>query len=52
VRKTYELGRTTRLDLIAEQRRYIDIETGYTEALKQAYDAMVEIERAVGTLAR
>jgi outer membrane protein, heavy metal efflux system len=52
VRKTYELGRTTLLDLIAEQRRYIDIETGYTEALKQAYDAMVEIERAVGTLAR
>jgi outer membrane protein, heavy metal efflux system len=52
VRKTYELGRTTLLDLIAEQRRYIDIETGYTEALKQAYDATVEIERAVGTLAR
>ena len=52
VRKTFELGRTTLLDLIAEQRRYIDIETGYTEALKQAYDAMVEIERTVGTLAR
>jgi len=29
--------------------RYIDIETGYTESLKQAYDAVVEIERAVGT---
>ena len=38
------------LDVIAEQRRYIDIETGYTEALKQTYDAVVDIERAVGTL--
>jgi len=52
VRKTSELGRTSLLDLIAEQRRYIDIETGYTEALKQAYDAVVEIERAVGTMER
>ena len=52
VRQTYELGRTSLLDLIAEQRRYIDIETGYTESLKQAYDAVVDIERAVGTLER
>jgi cobalt-zinc-cadmium efflux system outer membrane protein len=49
VRKAYELGRTSLLDLIAEQRRYIDIETGYTEALKQVYDTTVAIERAVGT---
>jgi cobalt-zinc-cadmium efflux system outer membrane protein len=52
VRRTYELGRTTLLDVIAEQRRYIDIENGYTEALKQVYDAAVEIERAVGTPSR
>ena len=52
VRQTYELGRTSLLDLIAEQRRYIDIETGYTEALKQAYDAVVDIERAVGRMER
>jgi len=52
VRQTYELGRTSLLDLIAEQRRYIDIETGYTEVLKQAYDAVVDIERVVGTLER
>jgi cobalt-zinc-cadmium efflux system outer membrane protein len=49
VRRTYTLGRATLMDVIAEQRRYIDIETGYTEALKQAYDAAVDIERAVGT---
>lgn len=50
VRQTYELGRATVLDVIAEQRRYIDVETGYTEALKQVYDAAVDIERVVGTL--
>ena len=52
VRQTYTLGRGTLLDVIAEQRRYIDVETGYTEALKQAYDAVVDMERAVGTLER
>jgi cobalt-zinc-cadmium efflux system outer membrane protein len=52
VRKAYELGRTSLLDLIAEQRRYIDIETGYTDALKQVYDAVVDIERVVGTADR
>ena len=50
VRQTYELGRATLLDVIAEQRRYIDVETGYAEALKQVYDAAVDIERVVGTL--
>jgi cobalt-zinc-cadmium efflux system outer membrane protein len=50
VRQTYTLGRATLLDVIAEQRRYIDVETGYTETLKQAYDTVVDIERAVGTL--
>lgn len=47
VRQAYELGRTSVLDVIAEQRRYIDIETGYTEALKLVYDAGIEIQRAV-----
>ncbi len=52
VRRTYELGRTTLLDVIAEQRRYIDIEHGYTEALRQVYDAAVEIERVIGAPSR
>ena len=50
VRQTYTLGRATLLDVIAEQRRYIDVETGYTDTLKQVYDAVVDMERAVGTL--
>jgi cobalt-zinc-cadmium efflux system outer membrane protein len=52
VRQTHELGRVSLLDVIGEQRRYIDIENGYTEVLKQVYDAAVEIERAVGTPSR
>jgi outer membrane protein, heavy metal efflux system len=49
VRQSYELGRGSLLDVIAEQRRLIDVETGYTDVLKQVYDAAVEVERAVGT---
>jgi cobalt-zinc-cadmium efflux system outer membrane protein len=52
VRQTHELGRISLLDVIAEQRRYIDIENGYTEVLRQVYDAAVEIERAVGPPSR
>jgi outer membrane protein, heavy metal efflux system len=49
IRKAYDLGRTSLLDVITEQRRYIEIEMGYTESLKQLYDAVVDIERAGGT---
>jgi cobalt-zinc-cadmium efflux system outer membrane protein len=49
VRQTYSYGRTTLLDVIAEQRRYIDIETGYTDILLDAYAARIAVEQAVGT---
>ena len=52
IRKTYQLGRAILLEVITEQRRYIDIEMGYTEALQQAYNATVDIERAVGAVPR
>jgi cobalt-zinc-cadmium efflux system outer membrane protein len=52
VRQAYRLGRGTLLDVIAEQRRYIEIENGYTDVLKQVYDAAVEIERAVAPTGR
>jgi cobalt-zinc-cadmium efflux system outer membrane protein len=52
VRRTYELGRTPLLEVIAEQRRYIDVETGYTDVVRQVYDAAVEVERAVGAPGR
>jgi cobalt-zinc-cadmium efflux system outer membrane protein len=49
VRQTYGYGRSTLLDVIAEQRRYIDIETGYTNILLDAYLARASLEQAVGT---
>jgi outer membrane protein, heavy metal efflux system len=52
MRKAYQLGRATLLEVIAEQRRYMDIEMGYTEALQQAYNAVVDIGRAVGGVPR
>jgi outer membrane protein TolC len=51
VRRTWELGRGTLLDVVTEQRRLIEVENGYTEALKHVYDSTVEIERAVGVTA-
>jgi cobalt-zinc-cadmium efflux system outer membrane protein len=48
VRQAYGLGRSSLLDVIAEQRRYIEVENGYTDILKQVYDAAVEIARATG----
>jgi len=49
VRQTYSYGRTTLLDVIAEQRRYIDIETEYTDILLDAYTAHIALEQTVGT---
>ena len=49
VRQTYGFGRIPLLDVIAEQRRYIEIETGYTDVLFDAYAARAALEQAVGT---
>lgn len=48
IRRTYELGRTQLLDVIAEQRRFIDIEMGYTEALNRYYQASVRLRTVTG----
>lgn len=49
IRQTYELGSKTLLDVIAEQRRFIETQTGYIEALVNTYQARVEIERAAAS---
>jgi cobalt-zinc-cadmium efflux system outer membrane protein len=49
VRQIYTYGRNTLLDVITEQRRYIEIETGYTDVLLDGYAARVGLEQAVGT---
>lgn len=46
VRQTYELGSKTLLDYIGEQRRFIDTENGYIDAVLAVYIARVEALRA------
>lgn len=46
IRQTYELGSKTLLDYIAEQRRFIEVESEFIDAMLQTYLARVEIERA------
>jgi outer membrane protein, heavy metal efflux system len=48
VRQAYELGRTTVSDVLAEQRRLLDVERGHTETLKAAYEAHVAVLLARG----
>lgn len=48
VGQTYALGRATVFDVLTEQRRYLDFERGYSNALREAYDARTALRRAVG----
>jgi cobalt-zinc-cadmium efflux system outer membrane protein len=48
VEQTYELGRGTVLDVLAEERRYLDVERSYAEALREAYEAREALGRAMG----
>jgi len=48
VRQTYQHGSVLVVDVIPDQRRFIDVEVGYIEALKQVPDAIVEVQRAIG----
>lgn len=48
VGQSYELGRVTVFDVLAEQRRYLDVERDYTEALRAAYEARTVLNRALG----
>ena len=38
VGQSYELGRVTVFEVLAERRRYLDLERAYTEALRAAYE--------------
>ena len=46
--EAYDLGRTPLTDLLAEQRRYLDVENGYTTLLSRAYDAEIALRAAKG----
>ncbi len=48
VRQTYDLGRGTLLDVLNEQRRYLDVERAYTDVLREAYEAREMLKVALG----
>jgi cobalt-zinc-cadmium efflux system outer membrane protein len=48
VRQTYDLGRGTLLDVLNEQRRFLDVERAYTDVLREAYEARQALRVAMG----
>jgi len=48
VRQTFDLGRVTVFEVLAEQKRWLEVEQGYTEALREAWEARVALTRARG----
>lgn len=48
IRQTYELGRGTLLDVLNEQRRYLDVERTYTDVLREAFEARQALRAALG----
>ena len=48
VGQSYELGRVTVFEVLAERRRYLDVERAYTEALRAAHEARTALKRALG----
>ena len=50
VRQTYELGRGTLLDVLNEQRRYLELERTYTEVLREAFESRQTLKEALGEI--
>jgi outer membrane protein, heavy metal efflux system len=50
IRETYQLGRATLFDVLNEQRRYLDFEGAYTDALAEAFTARTALQRATGVI--
>jgi cobalt-zinc-cadmium efflux system outer membrane protein len=47
VRQSCELGHSTIFEVVAEQKRSLDFEQAYTEALRAAYEARTALDRAL-----
>ncbi|MFN2455360.1 MAG: TolC family protein [Pyrinomonadaceae bacterium] len=50
IRAAYNLGEFSIFDVVNEQRRLIESQTGYNEALRDYYGALAELESAIGTI--
>ena len=50
VAETFQLGRATIFDVLNEQRRYLEIERAYTDALRSAFEARTRLQLASGEI--
>ncbi|MEP7310771.1 MAG: TolC family protein [Acidobacteriota bacterium] len=48
VRQAYELGRGSLSDVLAEQRRYLEVEMTFTDTLRAAFEARTALTQALG----
>lgn len=48
MRETYALGRVALFDVVNEQRRYLDFESSYTDALAELFAALTALRGATG----
>ncbi len=48
IREAYEIGAFSITDLLSEQRRLVDAQREFTEALAERYRALVELQAAIG----
>ncbi len=48
IRESHQLGRATLVDVLAETRRYLDVETAYTEAMLEMLTARIALASAMG----
>jgi len=48
VEQSFQLGRVTVFDVLTERRRYIEVERGYTDALRGAFEARTALNQAIG----
>lgn len=50
VNQSYDLGRATVFDVLAEQRRYLDLARSFTSVLAEAFQARQAVRRATGAV--
>jgi cobalt-zinc-cadmium efflux system outer membrane protein len=50
MRETYALGRVSLFDVLAEQRRYLEFESAYTDVLAELFAAVTALKGATGDL--
>lgn len=48
VEQSFQLGRVTVFNVLTERRRYIEVERGYTDALRGAFEARTALNQAIG----